>query len=337
MTAVRDMGARERAVERASYADSEPERHTENRGAGGVLWKNAHPLSISTVPAPAKINLFLAVTGRRPDGFHDLLSVAAPLLWGDSIAVEARDASFSVACDDPEVPSDGSNLVIKAAAAFAEAAGWKGGAHFTVSKKIPIGAGLGGASSDATSALVALNALAGSPLDAAGLARVASQVGSDCALFLLGGPVVMRGRGERVEPLPKEAYGRVRGMRVLVFKPAFPVATAWAYGRLVAGSPRSYVPASKAEATLGAWLSRGGAPVDQLQFNSMEPPVFARFPALPVLLDEIRRRFNLSARMSGSGSACYVLLTENADPGPVCGLIREAWGPSAFIVETRIA
>jgi 4-diphosphocytidyl-2-C-methyl-D-erythritol kinase len=324
-------------VERASYANREPERHTENRGAGGLLWKNANDLSILTVPAPAKINLFLAVTGRRPDGFHDLLSVAAPLLWGDSIAVEARDASFSVACDDPEVPSDGSNLVIKAAAAFAEATGWEGGAHFTVSKKIPVGAGLGGASSDATSALVALNTMARSPLDGAGLARVASQLGSDCALFLSGGPVVMRGRGERVEPLPKEAYRRVRGMRVLIFKPGVPVSTAWAYGRLAAGSPQSYVPGSRAEATLNAWISRSGAPAEQLQFNSMEPPVFAKFPALPILLEEIRRRFNLSARMSGSGSACYVLLTEDADPGPVCGLIREAWGPSAFIVETRIA
>jgi 4-diphosphocytidyl-2-C-methyl-D-erythritol kinase len=294
-------------------------------------------LSTLTVPAPAKINLFLAVTGRRADGFHDLVSVAVPLLWGDEIAVETGGSLFSLQCDSPGVPIDGSNLVVRAATAFAEATGWRGGARFSISKKIPMGAGLGGASSDATSALRALNTLAGHPLEGAALARVASQVGSDCALFLSDGPVVMRGRGERVEPLPKEAYRRIRGMRVLIFKPGFPVPTAWAYGRLVAGAPHSYIRESKAEAALAAWIAKSGASAELLQFNSMEAPVFEKFPALPILLGEFRRRFNLSARMSGSGSACYALLTENADAGPLCALVREAWGPAAFVVETRIA
>jgi 4-diphosphocytidyl-2-C-methyl-D-erythritol kinase len=294
-------------------------------------------LSPTRVPAPAKINLFLSVTGRRADGFHDLVSVAAPLVWGDSIAVEEGGSSFSVECDDPDIPTDGSNLVIRAAAAFAEATGWKGGARFSISKRIPFGAGLGGASSDATAALEALNALAGAPLDPGGLARVAARVGSDCALFLAGGPVIMRGRGERVEPLPKEAYSRFRGMRVLVFKPVFAVSTAWAYGRLAADAPRGYVAPSRAEARLGAWIAKPGAPAADLLFNSMEPPVFEKFPALPALIEILRARFGITARMSGSGSACFALLDERGDSGVVESAIREAWGPSAFVVETRIA
>ena len=292
-------------------------------------------MSALDVPAPAKINLFLAVTGRRADGFHDLVSVAATLAWGDSISVRAQGAPFSVACDAPGIPTDGTNLVMKAARAFAEETGWTGGAHFSIAKRIPAGAGLGGASSDAVSALVALNALAGGPLDRAGLARIASGVGSDCALFLSAGPVVMRGRGERVESLAAPASRRIRGRRILVFKPAFAILTPWAYGRLdeTAGS---FVAASDAEGMLASWAA-GDADAGKLLFNSMEPPAFAKFAALPLLLGTIRARFGMAAGMSGSGSACFALLPDDSDSGPVVAAIREAWGPSAFVVDTRVA
>lgn len=294
-------------------------------------------VSPTALPAPAKINLFLAVTGRRPDGFHELLSVAAPLVWGDTVSVEPGGSSFSVECDDPDIPTGADNLVMKAAAAFAQATGWTGGARFTLQKRIPAGAGLGGGSSDAVSALVALNALAGGPLSEAQLALVASGVGSDCALFLAKGPAVMRGRGERVEPLAREAYRRIRGARVLVFRPGFAVSTAWAYARLAAGAPGGYVRPAEAERRLASWTSRPGAPAADLLFNSMEPPVFSKYAALPALIGQIRERFGIAARMSGSGSACFALLNESAEAGPVVAAIRAAWGPSALIIETRIA
>ena len=144
---------------------------------GEYLARIPGALSTHNLQAPAKINLFLAVTGRRPDGFHDLLSVAVPLVWGDGVGVEPGGASFSVDCDRPGVPTDESNLVIRAAQAFRAATGWAGGAHFSITKRVPSGAGLGGASSDAVAALEALNGAAGGPLDAAGMARVAASVG----------------------------------------------------------------------------------------------------------------------------------------------------------------
>jgi len=296
----------------------------------------AADLSALDVPAPAKINLFLAVTGRRPDGFHDLLSVAAPLVWGGAVSVEAKGRSFSVECDDPGIPTDGTNLVLKAAAAFADAAGWRGGAHFSISKRVPAGAGLGGASSDAAAALVALNRLADAPLDGAGLARVASGVGSDCALFLSRGPVVMRGRGERVEALAPAASRRIRGRRVLVFKPGFAIPTAWAYGKL-AESPQGYVSSAEAEGRLASWIAGPESGAEDLLFNSMELPAFAKFAALPLLLGLVRARFGVSAGMSGSGSACFALLAEAADARPIAATVREAWGPSAFVADTRFA
>ena len=118
-----------------------------------IVVKSFYPVSqpqIVSVFSPAKINLFLAVTGRRADGYHELVSVVAPLTFGDELTVETGEMrpesgeQFSLECDDPQVPVDGSNLVLKAAEAFATATGWKAAVRFRLAKRIPVGAGLGG-------------------------------------------------------------------------------------------------------------------------------------------------------------------------------------------------
>jgi 4-diphosphocytidyl-2-C-methyl-D-erythritol kinase len=342
-------------------------------------------------PAPAKLNLFLAVTGRRADGFHDLVSVAAPVEFGDTLTVEATGGGrgtgggFELACDDATVPVDETNLVLKAAHAFRAATGWRGGAKFFLQKRIPLGAGLGGGSSDAVAALRALNALAGAPLAPVALAEVAARLGSDCALFLHDRPVVMRGRGERIEPLPAAAAARLRGRRVLIFKPGFGVATAWAYAQMSsfakasavakamadetedrAAKPETYLPVAEADPASPRLRRAGGAPdrifergaeewlrswlesdkpAEELLFNNMERVVFAKFIALPVLLEGLRTRFGLAPRMSGSGSACFAFLADPATgSGPagapvadITAAVRAAWGGTAMVVETRIA
>lgn len=291
-------------------------------------------MTSTSIFAPAKLNLFLAITGRRADGFHDLVSVVAPLAFGDTLHAKPADG-FSLECTDPQVPTDESNLVLRAARLFAAAAGWRGGAAFILEKKIPMGAGLGGGSSDGVAALRAMNQLSGGKLPASSLADLAAQLGSDCPLFLMGGPVIMRGRGERVEALPAAAAARLSGRRVLVFKPGFGVSTPWAYGRLAAGGPASYLPPDQAEARLAAWFS-AAAPVDGLLFNNMEPPVFTKFVALPVLLEQLHTRFGLNPRMSGSGSACFALLDEAVPLAELRAAIFEDWGHSAFVEETRL-
>ena len=295
-------------------------------------------VSALSVFAPAKLNLFLAVTGQRADGFHDLVSVVAPVEFGDTLMVEAAVAGeFSLECSDATVPADESNLVLKAARAFVVATGWAGGAKFWLEKRIPMGAGLGGGSSDAAAALRALNEIAGAPLAPAALAEVAACVGSDCALFLAGGPVTMRGRGERIEGLPPAVAARLRGRRVVIFKPDFGISTPWAYAQLAAEKPAIYLPAVDAEARLAAWTGDARAPAEALLFNNMERAAFAKFIALPVLLDELHSRFGLVARMSGSGSACFALLPEDAAVAEIMVAIRAAWGASAWVIETRVA
>lgn len=294
-----------------------------------------------SVFSPAKINLFLAVTGRREDGFHDLVSVAAPLGFGDGLEAEAGGRSteaggqFSLECDRPEVPVDGSNLVLKAAEGFAGATGWGQPVHFRLTKRIPVGAGLGGGSSNAVAALRALNRLAGGLLDESRLAGLAATLGSDCALFLRNGPVVMRGRGERVESLPTGAADRLRGRRVLVFKPAFGISTPWAYGRMVARQS-DYLPPEQAEARLAQWAA-GSAPAEELLFNNMEPAAFEKYGPLPLLLAHLRSEFGVAAAMSGSGSACFALLQDDKVAAPLVARIRDCWGEEIFVQEARLA
>lgn len=290
------------------------------------------PISIF---APAKLNLFLAITGRRADGFHDLVSVVCQLDQGDTLRIEPQAEGFALACDDPAVPVDGSNLVLKAAAAFAAHTGWSGGASFHLEKRTPMGAGLGGGSSDGVAALRALDRLSAGA-HAAVLPELAAGLGSDCPLFLTTWPVVMRGRGERVEALPEAAAARLRGRRVLVFKPAFGIATPWAYGQLVKAAPAGYLPAAEAEARLAGWLARPEAPAEDLLFNNMEAPAFRKFLALPTLLERLQADFGLRPRMSGSGSACFAFVGADVDTTPIVTAIRAAWGPSSWVIEARI-
>ena len=289
--------------------------------------------------APAKINLFLAVTGRRDDGFHDLISLVAPLDWGDTLWLEPRAGANTdtLACDAPEVPTDASNLVFKAAAAFRRHLGtntpW---VHFTLQKEVPAGAGLGGGSSDAAAALRGLNQLATCPLSREALRACAAETGSDVPLFLEGGVVIMRGRGEVNEPLPTAARDALYNRQLLVFKPPFGVPTAWAYRRMRELEQKWYVTSVLTEELLARWLAKPTWETLPLG-NNLEYPVFQKYAALPVLLEELRARYGLRCRMSGSGSACFALLEADSPRLAIEQTIREAWGPQAIIQACRLA
>lgn len=305
-------------------------------------------MNSASVFAPAKLNLFLAVTGRRPDGFHELESLVTPIEFGDDLtAIRAPGEDFSLACAAPGVPLDESNLVLRAARAFRTASGWTEGVRFVLEKRIPMGAGLGGGSSDAVAALRALNRLAGEPLGEPALERLAAQLGSDCPLFLRAGPAVMRGRGELISPVAPGPAARLRGRRILLFKPGFGISTAEAYAALARGGGRGkegggrnlhYLESAAAEARLTGWLADPGAPVENLLFNCFEPVAFAKHLALPTLLEKLRLDFGLAPLMTGSGSACFAMLDHKPAPeaGAIAAAIREAWGPSAWVMETAI-
>jgi len=294
-----------------------------------------------TLTSPAKINLFLAVVGRRADGFHDLVSVVSPVAFGDTLTVESTaSGDFTLECDDASLVVDERNLVLRAARAFREAAGWPGGGRFRLTKRIPQGAGLGGGSSNATTTLMALNTLAGRPLGMDALAVLAARLGSDCPLFLHSAPLILRGRGERIELLPETGVARLRNRRVWLFKPAFGIDTPWAFRRLAALAPGGYLVPAKAEERLAEWIARPDRPAEKLLFNTLESVSFEKYIALPVLVNQLREMFDLVVGMSGSGSTCFAFVPDSASTNlgrEIRDVVMDAWGPETFFVETSLA
>ncbi|MBP3302404.1 MAG: 4-(cytidine 5'-diphospho)-2-C-methyl-D-erythritol kinase [Opitutales bacterium] len=284
--------------------------------------------------APAKINLMLAITGTRDDGFHNLVSLVAPVpALFDVLKMTLRPdaAADSLACAMPGVPLDAANLVLRAAAAFRSRVPAFPFVHFELEKNIPHGAGLGGGSSDAATAILLMAEAAGTlaPCDEV-LHAIAAEIGSDCPLFLAGEPIVMRGRGERTEKLSAAEKTSVFSKRFLIFKPAFGVSTAEAYGAMKRAAPAYYTPENLAEEKLSAWRKNpAGTPLPL--FNDMERPVFKKHLALPALFEILRERFGLDPHMSGSGSACFAEIDDSTDLPSVRACIRACWGETAFV------
>ena len=167
--------------------------------------------------AHAKINLDLRIVGRREDGYHDLRTMFQSLALHDRLVFRRTRGAFVIESAAADMPTDASNLVWRAAQALWSASGRADevrGVHVTIDKRIPSQAGLGGGSSDAAAALVALNELWRARFDAGDLARLGASLGADVPYFLLGGTALGLGRGEMLYPLPD-----VPSMGVLVVKP----------------------------------------------------------------------------------------------------------------------
>ena len=182
--------------------------------------------------APAKVNLGLHVLRRRPDGFHDLATVFAPIGWADTLAAEPA-STLALTTDDPALPTDGGNLVVRAANALRAWAGLEAGARLRLEKRVPYGAGLGGGSSDAAATLRLLTELWDLDVPDAALAEIALELGSDVPFFLEGEPALGTGRGEQLRVL--EAGGRPWACPfwLVVAVPPVHVSTATAFAGVV--------------------------------------------------------------------------------------------------------
>ena len=183
------------------------------------------------VSAPAKINLHLEVLGLRPDGFHELAMVMQTIDLADTLVLQTTaDAAIRLSTNRADLPTDGSNLIVQAAEMLRSRSGFPElGAQIQLEKRIPIGAGLAGGSSNGAAALVGLNALWGLGFSTPELGLMAAQLGSDMPFCLDGGTQLCFGRGEQLEPVDPPASP---SLAVLLIKhPASHVSTPWAYGR----------------------------------------------------------------------------------------------------------
>jgi 4-diphosphocytidyl-2-C-methyl-D-erythritol kinase len=248
--------------------------------------------------APAKLNLFLEVLGRRPDGYHELETLMVTVDLFDTLTcIEEPSGRIRLTCDDPGLPTGSENLVVRAAERLQEASGTGRGAAIDLSKSIPAEAGLGGGSSDAAAALVALDRLWNLQTPPDRLDALAGEIGSDVAFFLHAPAAVCRGRGERVEPvaLPEAIH-------FVLVCPPIGSSTAAVYRHLdVPERPRPITPLLEALASPDAL---GGCLFNRLQGTAerLRPELRRVREALEGLGSALSGHL-----MSGSGSAWFGL------------------------------
>lgn len=259
-----------------------------------------------TVRAHAKVNLFLSVVGRRPDGYHELESVMQQLALHDELAFSPAAPGISLAVEgDPDVPADERNLVFRAAALLAEAAGIEPAVGIALRKRVPSSAGLGGGSADAAATLAALNRMWGLGWPLPRLMELAARIGSDVPFALLGGTALARGRGEILESLPSP--GR---LGVLLVKPPFGVSTAAVY----AGYDEQGFPPGPDASPLVEALRAGRADlVPGLLYNDLEKVTLAMHPVLSRLKERMLTAGAAGALMAGSGPTLFGLFASRGE------------------------
>ena len=282
--------------------------------------------------APAKLNLSLAVTGLRGDGFHELLSLVASINLADRLEFK-KAMNWSLLCDDASLATDHTNLVLKAAEAYQAHRPDTVVGEFNLKKIIPSGAGLGGGSSDAAAALRLLDRANPVPLGEETLLKLAAKVGSDCPYFIKSKTAIMSGRGEILENVSPQVATSLKGRRVMIVKPPFGVATQDAYGLLV--KSKAYASPSAAKQKLQDWLSQPASDPSLLG-NTLEPVVFNKYLALPVALAEVARATRINFRMTGSGSACFAFCPAKFDAQAVRQILERCWGKGVWVCETEI-
>jgi 4-diphosphocytidyl-2-C-methyl-D-erythritol kinase len=251
------------------------------------------------VLAPAKLNLFLHVVGRREDGYHLLQSVFVPIDWCDTLHFEHRDDGALARRDLGAVlPAD--DLCLRAARSLQQASATRAGADISIDKRIPFGAGLGGGSSDAASTLLALNRLWGLGWSRARLADLALTLGADVPFFLGPGPAIVEGIGERLTPIA------VAVQRYAVVKPPASIET-----RAVFQSPLLGRSAARGHADIVEGFT--GGPSAGFR-NDLEAAAKGAAREVAEASDWLRERFG-NSRMSGSGSAVFAVVGEPGSPG----------------------
>jgi len=256
-----------------------------------------------TLYPPAKINLYLEVIGKRSDDYHDILTLMEKISLHDRLFFYfGRKKGINLSCSDPILPCNEENLVAKAARLFFEYTGIEPEVEIYLEKKIPVGGGLGGGSSDASATLNGLNNFFSTPVSKKDIYRLACQIGSDCPFFISDYNVcIARGRGDKlegIERLPKHY--------ILLIKPPDPVNTGWAYANI------------KLELTRRRdvfKIHRFRKGIDEMSFaifNDLESVVEPKRPDITFAKAMLIKEGAKGAMMSGSGACVFGLFSERS-------------------------
>ena len=276
-----------------------------------------------------KINLLLNVVGQRADGFHELEMLMLPVPIFDRLDFELLGHGIELTCNQPGIPTDSSNLVCQAAESFAAKAGVTGGVRVHLEKSIPAEGGLGGGSSNAAATLLALNKLHDQPLGQATLHELAAELGSDVPFFMQSQAAVAKGRGEIIEPVaPLEALD---GKSLLLVRPGFGVPTPWAYQGLAKFPGAKNRPLGQADELAKSLANGSLAEAGDTFYNSLEAPVFDKFPLLNLMKQHALANGAEAALLCGSGSTVFVICPDAATTQSLGQAIESKFGQQSFV------
>ena len=273
--------------------------------------------SLLTLSAPAKVNLSLRVLGRRDDGFHTVETRMCPVSIADELTLEALPGAsrLEFTCSDSTLPTDESNLVVKAVRAYEARVHEKRAWRIHLQKHVPSGAGLGGGSSDAAAVLRGMNQLSGSPLSVDELCEVAATIGSDVPFFIHGKVCDATGRGEQVVPVDFPHQ-----LTLVLIKPPFGIPTPWAYKNW-----------RTSEELTGVTYQVQSCPWGDM-VNDLERPVFQKYLLLPSLKMWLLAQPGVAAAlMSGSGSTMFAVVPDEASAQALAKKAQEWCGPTAWV------
>jgi 4-diphosphocytidyl-2-C-methyl-D-erythritol kinase len=289
------------------------------------------------ISAPAKVNLFLEVLGKRPDGYHDLRSLVVPVSLCDEVTL-CEGPGLEVVCEEgglPDgnavmLPESDNNLAMRAAKLLQGKTGLAKGARIKIRKAIPIGGGLGGGSADAAAVLVGLNRLWGAGLPMEALMALGARLGSDIPAMVAGKAVRMEGRGERVTPLACR-WPAGQAWWLVVVNPGFSVPTRDVYARYRTGLTsfeeifnKAAFALEKGDITLASACLR----------NSLEETVFRKYPLLGLLAERLKAAGALGVLLSGSGASVFAMAGSQAHALAVEECMRRETGAWLW---TRVA
>jgi 4-diphosphocytidyl-2-C-methyl-D-erythritol kinase len=282
------------------------------------------------IRAPAKINLTLRVVGKRADGYHLLDTVILPVTLYDELDIRKISPAgkgnpnnhllIKVSCNHPLVPKDETNLVYRAAAALMKAARIRQPVRIKIRKRIPVGAGLGGGSTDAAAVLVGLNRLLTLGFSINRLKRLGLAIGADVPFFIQPRPARARGIGERLTPLRG-----VPRLWVVILYPGLAISTAWVYRNLHVKLTISSVNNSIASSLKDA------AELGGLLVNDLETVTIKRFPQIELLKKKLSREGAAGVLMSGSGSSVFGIFSSKRTAVKAFRRLRKEEGSQAFL------
>jgi len=280
------------------------------------------------IRAPAKINLFLRVVGKRRDGYHLLDTLIVPVSLYDEIEIRKTKRApgaalprIAISCAHPWVPRDEKNIVFGAAQLLLPRVDPRWAVQIQIRKRIPVGAGLGGGSADAAATLVGLNRLFKLGLPEARLEKLALSLGADVPFFVRARPARARGIGERLSPVS----GLVRFWLVILY-PGFPVSTARVYLTLAPSLTKT-----RANTSIATSLKSPDA-IASLLLNDLESVTLKMHPRIRLLKNKLLREGAAGGLMSGSGSAVFGIFRSKKTAEKAHHRLRKEEGVDAFLV-----